>query len=169
LHVKQPDEFPDLLLAVVEIQKGSRNKYEFDHESGLIKLNRVLFSAVHYPTEYGFIPGTLAEDGDEVDIMVLIEEPTFPGCLIEAEPIGMLQLEDEKGRDNKVLAVPLDDPRWNQVRELEQVPEHLLNEIEQFFRTYKMLEGKETRSSGWLARSETVKYIGNCWKGSAEV
>lgn len=162
MDVKQPEDFPELLLAVIEIQKGSRNKYEYDHDSGLIKLNRVLFSAVHYPAEYGFIPGTRAEDGDEVDIMVLIEEPTFPGCLIEAEPIGMLKLEDEKGGDNKILAIPLDDPRWNQVRELEQVPDHLLNEIENFFLTYKMLEGKATKSRGWVGRDKAVQYIKAC-------
>lgn len=159
MDVKQPDGFPELLLAVIEIQKGSRNKYEFDHDSGLIKLNRVLFSAVHYPAEYGFIPGTRAEDGDEVDIMVFIEEPTFPGCLIEATPIGMLKLEDEKGGDNKILAVPLDDPRWNNVRELAQVPHHLLHEIENFFLTYKVLEDKGTTSRGWAFRDEALDYI----------
>ncbi len=162
MDVKQPDSFPELLLAVIEIQKGSRNKYEYDHDSGLIKLNRVLFSAVHYPAEYGFIPGTLAEDGDEVDVMVLIEESTFPGCLIEAKPIGMLKLEDEKGGDNKVLAVPVDDPRWNTVSQLAQVPHHLLHEIENFFLTYKMLECKDTTSHGWAFRDEALSYIVEC-------
>ncbi len=162
MEVKQPNGFPELLLAVIEIQKGSRNKYEYDHDSGLIKLNRVLFSAVHYPAEYGFIPGTLAEDGDEVDIMILIEESTFPGCLIEAAPIGMLKMEDEKGHDNKVLAVPLDDPRWNQISQLSQVPHHLLHEIENFFLTYKVLEDKDTRSHGWAFRDETLDYIMQC-------
>ncbi len=162
MEVKQPKEFPELLLAVIEIQKGSRNKYEYDHDSGLIKLNRVLFSAVHYPAEYGFIPGTRAEDGDEVDIMVLIEESTFPGCLIEAQPIGMLKLEDEKGGDNKILAVPVDDPRWNQVNQLSQVPHHLLHEIENFFLTYKVLEAKDTVSNGWSFRDEALEYIRQC-------
>ncbi len=161
-RVEQPEGFPELLHAVIEIQKGSRNKYEYDHESGLIKLNRVLFSSVHYPAEYGFIPGTRAEDGDEVDIMILIEEPTFPGCLIEAKPIGMLKMVDEKGGDNKILAVPVDDPRWNQVEQLAQVPHHLLHEIENFFLTYKMLEAKDTESRGWDFRDEALRYIEAC-------
>ncbi len=101
--------FPQVVDVIVEVPKGCRNKYEYDPASGRIKLSRVLFSAVHYPADYGYIPGTLAEDGDEVDVLVLIEEPTFPGCLIEAMPIGLLQMRDEKGIDNKILAVPMRD------------------------------------------------------------
>jgi inorganic pyrophosphatase len=109
------DDFPNIVEVMVEVPKGSRNKYEMDHESGRIKLNRVLYSSVHYPADYGYIEGTLAEDGDEVDILVLLEEPTFSGCVIDAKPIGMLGMRDEKGPDNKVLGVPRSDPRWRHV------------------------------------------------------
>ncbi|MHB8781170.1 MAG: inorganic diphosphatase [Candidatus Geothermincolia bacterium] len=159
MPVEQHDDFPALINVVIEIQKGSRNKYEYDHASGLIKLDRVLFSAVHYPAEYGYAPQTRAEDGDEVDVMVLIEEPTFPGCLIQAVPVGMLKMEDEKGLDYKILAVPTSDPRWNAVEHLHQVPDHLLLEIENFFLTYKMLETKETRSEGWFGHEEALAYL----------
>ncbi len=159
MPVEQPVNFPALINVFIEIHKGSRNKYEYDHVSGLIKLDRVLFSAVHYPAEYGYAPQTRAEDGDEVDVMVLIEEPTFPGCLIQAVPVGMLKMEDEKGLDYKILAVPTSDPRWNAVAHLHQVPDHLLLEIENFFLTYKMLETKETRSEGWLGHEEALEYL----------
>jgi len=153
------DRFPQVVRVIVEIPKGSRNKYEYDPESGRIKLNRVLFSSVHYPADYGFAVGTRAEDGDEVDVLVLIEEPTFPGCLIEAKPIGYLEMHDEKGGDNKVLAVPLHDPRWGNVGDLRELPPHLLEEIENFFLTYKKLESKEVRSDGWHDAREALEYL----------
>lgn len=143
------NHFPNVVKVVVEVPKGSRNKYEYDKKTRRIKLDRVLFSAVHYPADYGFIINTLAEDGDEVDILVLIDEPTFPGCLIEAKPIGMLQMRDEKGTDNKILAVPLKDPRWHHISDIHEVPPHLLTEIENFFLTYKKLETKVVASEGW--------------------
>ncbi|MDD3776745.1 MAG: inorganic diphosphatase [Actinomycetota bacterium] len=143
------NHFPHILKVVVEVPKGSRNKYEYDRKTGRIKLDRVLFSAVHYPADYGFIMDTLAEDGDEVDILVLIDEPTFPGCLIEAKPIGLLKMRDEKGNDNKILAVPLKDPRWHHIGDIHEVPPHLLTEIENFFLTYKKLEAKVVASEGW--------------------
>lgn len=151
--------FPTVVEVVVEVPKGSRNKYEMDHESGRIKLNRVLYSSVHYPADYGYIDGTLAEDGDEVDILVLIEEPTFSGCLIDARPIGMLQMRDEKGPDNKVLGVPIDDPRWRHMNDIHEVPPHLLNEIENFFLTYKRLEAKVVTSEGWSDADSTKAYL----------
>lgn len=153
------EEFPGVVEVIVEVPKGCRNKYEYDHESGRIKLNRVLFSAVHYPADYGYVRGTLAEDGDEVDILVLIEEPTFPGCLMDAKPIGMLKMRDEKGPDNKVLAVPLEDPRWSHVNDIREVPPHLLSEIENFFLTYKRLETKVVASDGWEDAETTGKYL----------
>jgi inorganic pyrophosphatase len=143
----------------VEVPKGCRNKYEYDRKSGRIKLNRVLFSAVHYPADYGYIPGTLAEDGDEVDILVLIEEPTFPGCMIEARPIGVLLMKDEKGIDNKILAVPIGDPRWNYAEDISDIPNHLLTEIENFFLTYKKLESKEVASEGWRDAKFAMEYL----------
>ena len=134
---------------VVEIPKGSRNKYEYDREKKAIKFDRMLFSAVHYPSDYGFIPQTLARDGDPLDALVLVWEPTFPGCVIEARPIGLFKMRDEKGPDEKILCVPIYDPLWNHLRTLEDVPPHLLKEIEHFFKIYKDLEKKKTGVEGW--------------------
>ncbi|MHB8895497.1 MAG: inorganic diphosphatase [Candidatus Geothermincolia bacterium] len=153
------EDFPGVVEVVVEVPKGSRNKYEMDHDSGRIKLNRVLYSSVHYPADYGYIEGTLAEDGDEVDILVLLEEPTFSGCLMDAKPIGMLQMRDEKGPDNKVLGVPVSDPRWSNVNDIHEIPPHLLNEIENFFLTYKRLEAKVVTSEGWSDAASTKEYL----------
>ncbi len=152
-------KFPDVVNVVVEVPKGSRNKYEFDHESGRIKLNRVLMSSVHYPADYGYIPGTKAEDGDEVDILVLIDEPTFSGCLMEAKPIGILMMEDEKGPDNKVLGVPTGDPLWNYAENISDIPQHLLLEVEEFFLTYKRLESKEVVTFGWKNAQKAREYL----------
>lgn len=153
------DGFPDVVEVIVEVPKGSRNKYEYDHDSGRIKLNRVLYSSVHYPADYGYVEGTLAEDGDEVDILVLIEEPTFSGCLLDAKPIGMLLMRDEKGPDNKVLGVMTSDPRWRNVTDIHDVAPHLLNEIENFFLTYKRLEAKVVTSEGWEDAVKTKEYL----------
>lgn len=151
--------FPQVVPVIVEVPKGSRNKYELDRESGRIKLDRVLFSAVHYPADYGYVEGTLAEDGDEVDVLVLIEEPTFPGCLIDARPVGVLLMRDDKGADNKILAVPVNDPRWGHVGDVHDLPPHLLNEIENFFLTYKRLESKVVVSDGWQDRAKARAYL----------
>lgn len=145
--------------ALIEIPRGSRNKYEYDEETGRFRLDRVLYSSVHYPTDYGFIPETLAPDGDHLDILVIIHEPTFPGCLVEARPVGGLDMEDEAGSDFKVLAVPVGDPRFDQVRQLEDVPNHWLLEIETFFDTYKLLEPKTTEVKGWHPLSEALEVI----------
>ena len=153
------EHFPDIIRVVVEIPKGSRNKYEYDPESGRIKLDRVLFSSVHYPADYGFVEGTMAEDGDQVDVLVLIEEPTFPGCLVEAKPIGYLEMADDKGGDSKVLAVPLHDPRWGNTNDLNELPPPLLDEIENFFLTYKKLESREVRSEGWYNARKAKDYL----------
>ncbi|MFH1150929.1 MAG: inorganic diphosphatase [Actinomycetota bacterium] len=153
------EEFPETVEVIVEVPKGSRNKYEYDHERGRIKLNRVLFSSVHYPADYGYIEGTLAEDGDEVDILVLIEEPTFSGCLLDARPIGMLVMRDDKGGDNKVLGVPIHDPRWSHLKDIHEVPPHLLTEIENFFLTYKKLEAKVVASDGWEDSKKAKEYL----------
>lgn len=134
---------------MVEIPRGSRNKYEYDSETGQFFLDRMLFSAVHYPADYGFIPETLAEDGDELDALVLVGEATFPGCVIRARPIGVFHMWDEKGPDEKILAVPISDPQWNWAAKLSDVPEHLLREITHFFQVYKDLEHKKTRVGGW--------------------
>lgn len=159
--------FPDVVSVIVEVPKGSKNKYEYDRERGRIKLDRVLFSAVHYPADYGYVEETLAEDGDEVDILVLLDEPTFSGCLIQAKPIGILLMEDEKGIDNKVLAVPVNDPRWSPLTDIEQLPPHLLVEIENFFLTYKKLEAKEVRSKGWRGSGQAREYLLRCRSDAA--
>jgi inorganic pyrophosphatase len=148
--------------AFIEIPRGSRNKYEYDKATGQFRLDRVLFSSVHYPTDYGFVPGTLAEDGDGLDILVLVEEPTFPGCLIESRAIGGLDMSDEKGVDFKVLAVPIGDPRFDRVQTLDDLSEHWLREIETFFSTYKLLEPKQTEVLGWHDAAETARIIEEC-------
>ncbi len=134
---------------VVEIPKGSRNKYELDKATGRIRLDRMLFSSVHYPADYGFIEGTLGGDGDPLDALVLVGEATFPGCVIEVRPIGVFRMTDDKGEDEKVLTVPIGDPHWNQLEKLADVPRHLLREIEHFFTVYKDLEGKSVTIKGW--------------------
>ncbi|HKD37558.1 MAG TPA: inorganic diphosphatase [Pirellulales bacterium] len=142
-------ERPDYIEAVIEIPKGSRNKYEYDRATGAIRLDRVLFSSVHYPTDYGFFPGTHAPDGDPLDVMVLTDEPTFPGCHVRVRPIGVLVMRDDKGEDEKILAALLADPRLSGIADISEVNKHLLDEIENFFATYKVLEGKSTEISGW--------------------
>lgn len=137
------------ILAFIEIPRGSRNKYEYDEASGTFFLDRVLYSSVHYPTDYGFVPDTLADDGDHLDVCVLMTEPSFPGCTIEARPLGGLDMQDEKGNDFKLLAVPVNDPRFAHYQTLEQVGKHWLREIETFFATYKLLENKQTDILGW--------------------
>lgn len=144
---------------MIEIPKGCRNKYEYDKVLGAIKFDRMLFSAVHYPSDYGFIPGTLAEDGDALDALVLVWEPTFPGCVIEARPVGLFKMWDEKGPDEKILCVPLYDPLWNHIKSLRNVPPHLLKEIEHFFAVYKDLEKKKTGVEGWEDRASAVRII----------
>lgn len=144
---------------VVEIPKGSRNKYEYDPGTDRFYLDRMLFSSVHYPADYGFVPETIARDGDPVDVLVLVGEATFPGCVIEVRPVGVFEMTDEKGPDEKILSVPLHDPQWNWIRELDQVPDHLLREIEHFFEIYKDLEEKETEVEGWRDRAAARRRI----------
>nr|WP_198324606.1 MULTISPECIES: inorganic diphosphatase [unclassified Methanopyrus] len=140
---------PDVVYAVIEIPRGSRNKYEYDEERGYFKLDRVLYSPFHYPLDYGFIPRTLYDDGDPLDILVIMQDPTFPGCVIEARPIGLMKMLDDSDQDDKVLAVPTEDPRFKDVKDLDDVPKHLLDEIAHMFSEYKRLEGKETEVLGW--------------------
>lgn len=149
----------DSVPVVIEIPKGSRNKYELDKETGRLKFDRMLFSAVHYPSDYGFIEDTLAEDGDPLDALVLVWEPTFPGCLIDARPIGLFKMWDEKGRDEKILCVPVSDPMWSHLHRLSDAPPHLLKEIEHFFVIYKELEAKKTAVEGWEDREAAVEVV----------
>lgn len=148
---------------VIEIPRGSRNKYEIDEASGALRLDRVLFSSVHYPTDYGFIQGTHAPDGDHLDVLVIVEEPTFPGCRLTARPIGLLKMHDEKGEDYKILAVPLADPRLSRITALDQLDPHWLQEIENFFNVYKTLEPeKEVAIEGWGNHDEAWLAIERC-------
>ncbi len=144
---------------MIEIPKGSRNKYEYDKKKKVFRFDRMLFSSVHYPSDYGFIPNTLAGDGDPLDALVLVWEPTFPGCLIEARPVGLFKMWDEKGPDEKILCVPISDPLWNYIASLSDVPPHLLKEIEHFFSIYKDLEEKKTGVEGWEDRDAAMKVI----------
>ena len=144
---------------MVEVPKGSRNKYEYDKIRRRIKLDRMLFSSVHYPCDYGFVEDSLALDGDALDALVLLWEPTFPGCIIEAKPLGMFIMSDEKGPDEKILCVPVADPLWNHIQVLDEVPPHLLKEIEHFFSIYKNLEQKDVIVEGWRGIKETLVTI----------
>ncbi len=142
-------DIPSVVNMIVEIPKGRRNKFELDKETGLIKLDRYLYSSSVYPGDYGFIPQTLAEDGDPLDMLVMVNEPTFSGCLIEARVVGMFRMKDKGADDFKVLGVPNADPLFGHVRKLSDVPPHFLLEVEHFFATYKQLEGAVTVSLGW--------------------
>ncbi|HEX2034788.1 MAG TPA: inorganic diphosphatase [Chloroflexota bacterium] len=155
-------EHETVLWVTIEIPRGSRNKYEYDDALGHFRLDRTLHSSVHYPTDYGFIPDTLAPDGDHLDVLVVVEEPTFPGCLVLARVIGLLEMQDEKGQDEKVLAVPVSDPRFHEVHELNDLPSHWLREIEAFFATYKILEDKAVEVRGWHDREAAWRVINEC-------
>jgi inorganic pyrophosphatase len=154
--------------AVVEIPRGSRNKYEFDPETGSIRLDRVLFSSIHYPGDYGFIPGTMSSDGDPLDVLILVEEPTFPGCRVRVRPIGVLIMQDEKGIDEKLLGVPVGDPRFAEITDLGDLPHHWLSEVENFFETYKSLEGKAAWTGGWKGVREATLVLGRGWARAEE-
>ncbi|MBY0492377.1 MAG: inorganic diphosphatase [Gemmatimonadaceae bacterium] len=144
---------------MIEIPAGSRNKYELDKETGHFKLDRVLYSAVHYPGDYGFIPRTLHEDNDPLDVLVKINEPTFPGCQITARPIGVLMMLDKGEPDDKILAVPADDPYYHDVFDIADLSGHYLKEVEHFFLIYKDLEGKRMEITGWKSSVEAYDII----------
>ncbi len=142
-------EPPERLNIIIEIPQGSQNKYELDKKTGIFKLDRVLFSAVHYPGDYGIIPGTLAKDGDPLDALVLITYPTYPGVLIESRPIGILRMIDGDKEDDKILAAPLKDTRFSAIKDIDDIEGAILNEIAHFFSIYKQLEGREVEIRGW--------------------
>ena len=151
---------PEKIFVFVEIPEGSQNKYEFDEKLKVFKLDRTLHSPLHYPADYGHIPGTLCEDGDPLDVLVLVTEPTFPGCLIEARPIGAIEMEDEKGLDDKILAVPVHDPRFDHIKDIRDISQHTLKEITHFFEMYKALEpNKWVKIKGWLRAKEAKEKI----------
>ena len=158
---------PEEVTAVIEIPRGSRNKYELDKEHGLLKLDRVLYSAVHYPGDYGFIPRTLHEDGDPLDILVRINEPTFPGCQIDVRPIGVLKMLDRGEPDDKILAVLHYDPFFDDIADYTDLPAHYLKEVEHFFTVYKDLEGARVEPIGWenaATAKDRIRYaINHYW------
>lgn len=156
------DRFPEEFPMIVEIPKDSRNKYEYDAETGAFVLDRVLSSPLHYVAEYGFCPRTLAGDGDPADILVPMEEHTFPGCIINVRPVGMLRMEDEKGEDYKILCVPTGDRRYSDVSRLVDITKHLLLEIEHFFEVYKELDGLYPSIKGWGDENEAKEYLAKC-------
>lgn len=146
----------DVIEIFIEIPKGSRNKYEWDHHTRRFKLDRMLFSSVQYPGDYGFVPRTWAEDNDPLDALVILGEPTFPGCSIAARVVGIFYMTDDKGRDAKLITVPDADPRWQDVQEIDDVPSHMLAEIGHFFSIYKDLEGKTVKVEGFGSRQEAL-------------
>ncbi len=147
---------------LIEIPKGSRNKYEYDFDLKKIRYDRMLFSSMMYPADYGFIPETLALDGDPLDVLVLVTEPTFPACVMEVKPIGVFHMADDKGQDEKIICVPVSDPVWNKMNDLADLNPHLLKEIEHFFQVYKDLENKKVDVEGWGDVKEAVKIIDEC-------
>jgi inorganic pyrophosphatase len=162
-ELKPGPNVPEVLYAVIEISKGSRNKYEYDKDMESFMLDRVLYSSVTYPADYGFIPQTLYDDGDPMDILVLMDQPTFPGCIIESRPIGIMGMIDGGDKDFKILAVPVEDPKYENIKDIGDVPSHLLDEIAEFFKTYKNLEGKEVEILTWenaeVAKKEALRSI----------
>ena len=147
---------------LIEIPRGSRNKYEYDFDLKRMRFDRMLFSSMMYPADYGFIPETLALDGDPLDVLVLVNEPTFPGCVMEVKPIGVFHMADEKGPDEKIICVPVSDPIWNTLNDLSDLNPHLVKEIEHFFQVYKDLENKKVDVGGWGDVNEAKDILVKC-------
>ena len=141
---------PDIVYVVVEVPKGNRNKYEYSKTAGVIKLDRVLYSPLHYPGDYGFLPQTYFDDGDPMDILVMMNAPTFPGCVVEARPLGMFKMIDRGIPDYKVLAVPATDPNFEEYYDISDLPQHFPKEVMHFFMVYKQLQGVEVQNEGWV-------------------
>jgi inorganic pyrophosphatase len=159
LHLPIGECCPELVNAVIEVPLGGVNKYEYDKKLQVFRLDRTLYSPVHYPGDYGFIPGTLASDGDPLDVLVLVDNASFSGCLIEVRPIGVLEMLDQGVRDEKVLAVVNNDPRYTEMSNYSDVYNHILREVEHFFSIYKDLEGKRTKAVAWHDAEEARRVI----------
>ncbi|MEK7568312.1 MAG: inorganic diphosphatase [Patescibacteria group bacterium] len=164
LNLKIGEKSPEIFNAVVEIPKGSQNKYEFDEKTGVFKLDRVLYSPTHYPTDYGFIPETRSQDGDHLDVLIIGGYPLFVGCVLVVRPVGILKMVDNGDEDFKILGVQAKNPRLDaisDIKDIEASNPHLLKEIAHFFQVYKELEGKQTRIIGWegveKAKEEIIK------------
>ena len=162
LNLLKPSPASGLVNLVVEIPAGSRNKYEYLAEAGTMALDRVLHSSVRYPFDYGFIPNTLAEDGAPLDAMVIMEEPTFAGCLIKARPIGVLDMHDSGAYDGKLLCVPVADPRQKDITSIRQIAPNQLEDVAEFFRTYKSLEGRVVVINGWRDHDSVEELLQDC-------
>ncbi len=147
---------------LIEIPKGSRNKYEYDFDLHKIRFDRMLFSSMMYPADYGFIPETLALDGDPLDVLVLVTQPTFPMCVMEVKPIGVFHMTDEKGPDEKIICVPVSEPIWNKLNDLSDMNPHMVKEIEHFFQVYKDLEEKKVDVGGWGDVNEAYEIVDKC-------
>lgn len=152
-------EVPEVVYAVIEVPKGSRNKYEYSKKAGIIKLDRVLYSPLHYPGDYGFIPQSYFDDDDPMDILVMMNEATFPGCVVEARTLGTLKMIDKGEPDYKVLAVPAHDPFFDQYKSFDDIPKHFLEEVKHFFMIYKQLEGAAVENKGWVGTEETRQIV----------
>lgn len=167
LNVKIGDKSPEIINAIVEIPKDSQNKYEIDKKTGMVSLDRVLYSPMHYPADYGFIPETLAEDGDPADVMILGSDPLFPGCVVRVRPIGMLNMIDSGEQDNKIFGVQADNPRFDSIKDISDIEKfhtHHLKEIAHFFKTYKELQGKKVEIIGWENAESAKKEIAKAQK-----
>ena len=155
-------DLPEIVRMIVEIPQNSANKYEYDGNLGVFRLDRALYSPLHYPGDYGFIPGTLADDNDPLDVLVLVQHPSYPGVMIEVRPVGVLNMVDSDQKDQKILAVPNRNPRYDQIHTMDQIFAHVRREIEHFFSIYKELEGKVTVMNGWGGPREARKAIQEC-------
>ena len=153
---------------LVEIPRGSRNKYEYDETLGVMRLDRTLYAAVHYPTDYGFVPGTRGRDGDPVDALVLVEEPAFPGCLVRVRLVAVLTITHSKGPEQKLLGIPISEPRFAAYQDVDDVPAHLLREIEHFFDVFKELEGSDIHALGWEGAAEARATVARAIERASE-
>ena len=164
LHLPLGERQPDEINVVIEIPEKSRNKYEYDKAHDIFRLDRALHSAIHYPGDYGFAPQTLALDGDPLDVLVLVIEPTFPGCLVVARPIGLLEMIDGDKEDDKILAVPVGEPAFDEIHNYTQIFPHMLRKVSHFFETYKALEGKSTRIGSWRDAAHARRVISESYQ-----
>jgi|TARA_R110002020_G_scaffold35107_6_gene106148 inorganic pyrophosphatase len=162
LNEKKERKMSESFDVLIEIPKGSRNKYEYDFELKKVRYDRMIFSSMMYPADYGFIPNTLAQDSDPLDVLVLVSEPTFPGVVMEVKPIGVFHMADEKGPDEKIICVPVSDPIWNRLNDLNELNGHMVKEIEHFFKVYKDLEKKKVDVGGWGDAKEAREIIKQC-------
>ena len=169
-HDVNPERItPNDFLAVIEIEKGSKKKYELDKQTGLIILDRILYTSTHYPANYGFIPRTLADDGDPLDVLLLCNEPIDPLVLVQCYPIGVITMLDNGKNDEKIIAIPFEDPNYNAYRGIEALPSHIFEEMRHFFSVYKQLEGKSTAVNEVMGQKAAVEVIKKCIDNYNEV